>query len=140
MFSTGKVALLVSLAVIIQLFTMPFFGYLTDIIGRKNVIYLGVGLMIVSTFFFPGTIGEIIMSISDSALYAPQASIFTEIFKKKYRYTASSLSYQLASLIGGIFPPILLSNIKPFFVLIPYTIISFISLYFTQETRGKRLE
>ena len=139
-FSTGKVALLVSLAVIIQLFTMPFFGYLTDIIGRKKVVYLGVSLMVISTFFFPNTIGEIIMSISDSALYAPQASIFTETFKKKYRYTASSLSYQLASLIGGVIPPILLSDIKPLFVLIPYAIITLISLYFVQETRGKKLE
>ena len=139
-FSTGKVALLVSLAVFIQLFTMPLFGYLTDIIGRKNVIYLGIILMIVSAFLFPSSIGEVIMGISDSALYAPQASIFTEIFKRKYRYTAASLSYQLASLIGGIIPPIILFMVKPYVVFIPYAIITLISLHFIEETKGKKLE
>ena len=71
-FSTGKVALLVSFAVFIQLFTMPLFGYLTDVIGRKNVIYLGIVSMIISAFLFLSSIGEVIMSISDSALYAPK--------------------------------------------------------------------
>lgn len=141
-FSIGNVALLVIIAMISQILTIPFFGYLSDIIGRKRVEYIGLLVLLIGSLYFPSTSGEILFSISDSALYAPQSSIFTEIFKRKYRYTASSFSYQFASIIGGIFPPVILSvlRLKADIVLLPYAIVSFISLLKVSETKGKKVD
>ncbi|BFH74577.1 MFS transporter [Sulfurisphaera javensis] len=133
-----KVTGIVIIATSLQLFLIPFFGYLSDIIGRKRVEYIGLSFLIFSLPFFPNFLGEVFMSISDSALYAPQSSIFTEIFKKKYRYTASSISYQLASLIGGTIPSILLYSLKAnlFLVILPFLLVSFISLLIISETKS----
>ena len=67
------------------------------------MILIGAILMLVGAYFFLLRlfIGEILLSVSDSVLYAPQASLFTELFNRKYRFTASNFSYQIASIIGG---------------------------------------
>lgn len=131
---------IVIVATSLQIFLIPLFGYLSDIIGRKGVEYIGLSLLLISLPFFPNYLGEVLMSISDSALYAPQSSIFTEIFKKKYRYTASNLSYQLASLIGGVIPPFFLYLLRANLplVILPFVIVSTFSLLLTPETKSIR--
>ncbi|MBB5253109.1 MFS transporter [Sulfurisphaera ohwakuensis] len=129
-------------AIIFQLFTMPLFGFLSDIIGRRLVVIIGLIIMGVGSYLLSLKIiyyGEIVMSISDSALYAPQSSIFTEIFNKKYRFTAANFSYQLASILGGALAPLLISDYPNLFIFImlSYITITCIGVYFIEETKGK---
>ncbi|MEM3329616.1 MAG: hypothetical protein QXD56_06045 [Saccharolobus sp.] len=70
-------SLIVMASISLQLFLIPFFGYLADIIGRRKVVTLGALIMLLSASIFLVNLflGEMVMSISDSALYAPQSSL-----------------------------------------------------------------
>lgn len=109
-------------------------------------IILGVIVFIlgfIGAYFFPLRlfIGEILLSVSDSALYAPQASLFTELFNRKYRFTASNFSYQIASIIGGSIAPAVLraTNYNVLTVCIPYVVITIICLSLIRETKGENI-
>ena len=134
-------SLLVSLAISLQFVFLPLFGYLTDVIGRKNVVFIGVVLMALGSYLFKSEVGEIILSISDSALYAPQSSIFTEIFDRRHRVTASNFSYQTASVIGGFLAPALLrlTNSNVMLVTLPYLAVTTVSTLLITETKGKKI-
>ena len=134
-------SLTVALAVSLQFLFLPLFGYLTDVIGRKGVVFIGVVLMALGSYLFGSNVGEIILSISDSALYAPQSSIFTEIFDRRYRVTASNFSYQTASVIGGFLAPALLrlTNSNVMLVTLPYLAVTTVSTLLVTETKGKRV-
>jgi metabolite-proton symporter len=107
----------------VQFFLIPFFGALSDRIGRRPV-YLG-GAIFLAAFAFPFfwlidtkstalvwtaiTIGL----IGHSAMYGPQAAFFSELFGTNVRYTGASLGYQLASpLAGGLAPLIATALLK----------------------------
>jgi len=40
-------------------------------------------------------------------MYGPQAALFAELFPVKLRYSGASLGYQLGSVVGGGFAPII---------------------------------
>src|SRR4029077_13538737 len=51
--------------------------------------------------------------IAHSAMYAPQAAFFSELFGTDVRYTGASIGYQLASpLAGGLAPLICMSLLQ----------------------------
>nr|WP_252973210.1 MFS transporter [Saccharolobus solfataricus] len=134
---------MVLISISFQLFLIPLFGYLSDLLGRRKVILIGLILMTLAGIVLTRNLlpGEILMSVSDSALYAPQSSIFTEIFDKRYRFTASNFSYQLASILGGSVAPVILranqSSLLP--VTLSYVLITFISVLLITETKGKKI-
>lgn len=140
---TNIISVIVIVSISLQLLLMPIFGYLSDIIGRRMVILAGTILMIVGAFLFPLNLilGELTLSVSDAALYAPQSSLFTELFDKKYRITAANFSYQLASIIGGSIAPTILriTNYQVLIVVLPYAIITLVCLALVSETKGKRI-
>nr|WP_238842134.1 MFS transporter [Sulfolobus sp. E11-6] len=82
--SISFLSLIVIISISFQLFLIPLFGYLSDLVGRRKVIIIGLILMMTAGIVLTRNLlpGEILMSVSDSALYAPQSSIFTEIFDK----------------------------------------------------------
>jgi MFS family permease len=42
-----------------------------------------------------------------SMMYGPQAALFAELFPKDVRYSGASLGYQIGSVVGGGFAPII---------------------------------
>lgn len=105
------------IAAAVQIGAIPFFGMLSDRVGRRPV-YLG-GSIFLALFAFPffmlvetGTtvliwLAIILGLVGHAAMYGPQAAFFSELFGTRVRYTGASIGYQLASpLAGGLAPMI----------------------------------
>ena len=106
---------LVLLASAVQFIAIPLLGRLSDSVGRRPVYLAGAAGT--AAFAFPffwlvdtGNVFLIGLAITSglviqSAMYAPQAAFFSELFGTEVRYTGASVGYQLASpLAGGLAP------------------------------------
>ncbi len=143
----------VLIASALQFFAIPFFGALSDRVGRRPV-YLG-GAIFLALFAFPffwmlGTKDNVIIwlaivigLVAHSAMYGPQAAFFSELFSTSVRYSGASLGYQLAApLAGGLAPLIAMglldvSGGKPWPIalyLIGMAVITIISVCLAAET------
>ncbi len=99
------------IAAAIGLVSVPLFGYLSDLIGRK--LMYGIGIVCLALFAFPyygllntKTAGLVLLAIVVSLIfhdmqYGPQASLIAESFGPSTRYSGAGLGYQLASVIAG---------------------------------------
>lgn len=92
-------------------------GYLSDKWGRFGIFAAGAALTgLWGLCFFPvietGSPALIAFSITMemvliSLMYGPQAALFAELFPVQLRYSGASLGYQLGSVVGGGFAPII---------------------------------
>lgn len=100
----------------IEFFLIPFFGALSDRIGRRPV-YMG-GAVFCVLFAFPyfwllNTEVPVLiwlaislsLFVGHAAMYAPQASFLSELFGTRVRYSGASIGYQLAPIVGGGIAP-----------------------------------
>jgi MFS family permease len=99
------------IAAAIGLISVPFFGYLSDLVGRRKVY--GAGIVLIGLFAFPyyGLLnsrqgGLVLLAIVVSLLlhdimYGPQAALISETFGTGVRYSGAGLGYQFASIIAG---------------------------------------
>ena len=104
-------------AAIVSLFTTPFFGFVSDLIGRRTMYIIGTLAVVV--FAFPyigllntGTAALVVLAIILSVvvhdmMYGPQAAFIAETFPTRLRYSGASLGYQAASIIAGGPAPLL---------------------------------
>ena len=98
-----------------QFFAIPLLGWLSDLWGRRIVYMTGTALMAAYAwpfFLLVDTKSPLWIAVAvsvglviHSAMYAPQAAFFAELFGTRVRYSGASFGYQLASpLAGGIAP------------------------------------
>src|SRR5207249_12194528 len=98
-------------ASVVSFFTIPFFGYLSDLIGRKRMYLIGVTVVGIWGFVYFGLLDTKIAALMFIAIllsliphdmqYGPQAALIAESFTGRLRYSGASLGYQLASVIAG---------------------------------------
>lgn len=98
-------------ASVLSFFSIPFFGHLSDRIGRKNMYMIGAAVTGLFGFVYFGMLNTasepviflaIVLSlIPHDMMYGPQAALIAESFSGRLRYSGSSLGYQLASVIAG---------------------------------------
>jgi metabolite-proton symporter len=91
--------------------TVPLFGYLSDLFGRRLVY--GIGVVGIAIFAFPyfGLLNSkesglvllaIVLSLAiHDIMYGPQAALISETFGTGVRYSGAGLGYQLASAVAG---------------------------------------
>ncbi|PRW64566.1 MFS transporter [Actinopolyspora mortivallis] len=96
---------------------MILFGLLSDYLGRRRMILGGMAVM--ALFALPymllvdtGSItlyllGGMILQLCRTSVYGPQSAYFSELFSTRLRYSGISISYQLASILGGGIAPMI---------------------------------
>ncbi|RYY27128.1 MAG: MFS transporter [Sphingomonadales bacterium] len=92
-------------------------GALSDRYGRRGIFILGAIFSGIWAFaVFPlielgspvaVTVAITVALIFVSMMYGPQAALFAELFPKEVRYSGASLGYQVGSVVGGGFAPII---------------------------------
>jgi MFS family permease len=108
----------ITYAAIVELFTIPIFGYLSDRAGRRRWYLIGCVMMAVFAFpyFLLMNSGSIVvftlsvilsLALFHAWVYGPQAALIAERFGTRSRYSGASLGYQLAAPFAGGLAPII---------------------------------
>jgi MFS transporter, MHS family, shikimate and dehydroshikimate transport protein len=107
----------VSLAALVMIATIPFFGRLSDRVGRRRTYAIGsivTALSAYAAFYFmtPGA-DKLVLWLSIivpfgvlyASVYGPEAALFCELFDARVRYTGISFVYQFSGIFSsGITP------------------------------------
>ncbi|WP_287886300.1 MULTISPECIES: MFS transporter [Paracoccus] len=108
----------VSGAAIVMVFCIPFFGRLSDRIGRPRTYAMGSALLALSVFpaFALMSSGDPLLVVLGIVLpfgvvypmcYGPEAALFSDLFDPSVRYTGVSFVYQFSGIFAsGITPMI----------------------------------
>jgi len=103
-------------AAVVSFASIPRFGHISDLIGRKNMYLLGAATCGVFGYIYFGMMNTgslaliflaIVLSlVPHDMMYGPQAALIAESFTGRLRYSGASLGYQLASVIAGGLAPL----------------------------------
>jgi metabolite-proton symporter len=112
----------VNVAALLEFFTMPLFGLLSDWVSRKAVCI--AGCIALAGFAFPYyalletrtptlvSLAIILsLAVAHSLLYSVQGALIPELFGTRVRYTGASLGYQIASPFAGGLAPIIAASL-----------------------------
>jgi MFS family permease len=99
------------IAAAVEFVVLPFFGHLSDRVGRKRIYMLGAAITGVWGFAYFAMLDSGVGWLAFLALcvaliphamqYGPQASLIAESFPTSMRYGGAGLGYQLASVVAG---------------------------------------
>jgi len=119
--SRGTMLAAVLISSVAMTFVLFVAGTISDRYGRRRIFMAGVALMSVWAFIlFPliemRSFLWITVAISvglclQALTYGPLAAMFAELFSTRVRYSAVSLAYQIAAIVGGGLAPIIATSL-----------------------------
>jgi metabolite-proton symporter len=112
----------IMIAAALELFSIPLFGALSDLVGRRPVYLFGAistGVLAYPLFWMMDTGSPwmvrlalvLALSVAHAAMYAPQGAFFSELFGARVRYSGASLGAQLSSVFAGALAPIIATTL-----------------------------
>ena len=149
-------ALLIGAAV--QFFAIPFFGHLSDRIGRRcGLCVRRASAWRLELRLVPAagerqttsrsSLALVVGLVLHGAMYGPQAAMIAELFPTRIRYSGASIAYQLTAIFAGSLAPIIAVWLyKEYDSALPVAIyvaaaclISGVSALLARETKGVEL-
>ena len=147
------------LASALELGAIPFFGALSDRLGRRPVYLFGAAMTVLWAYPFFALIDTgnqtyvwlalaVAFVFSHSAMYGPQGAFLSELFGANVRYSGASLGAQLASVFAGGPAPLiatwlLAETAEPHLWLSAYLafmgIVTLTAVYIASETRHREI-
>ncbi|MFY2736767.1 MFS transporter [Pseudocitrobacter faecalis] len=153
--STDIIISAVTLAMVVEFFSILFWGALSDRIGLKRVYYIGViGLLVMAFPFFwllsSGEFSGIMVAmflglpVCHGAMTGTQPCIMSDLFPVRVRYSGLALGHEVGSIFsGGLGPMLAVALLIEFdaawpvsLLLIVYALLAWIALWSlpSQET------
>lgn len=120
--ATKVVLLGVMMAMVLEAFTILFWGWLSDRIGRKPVYAFGSVALIALAFPFfwlfdthdPALVYLALvlgLPVSHGAMIGTQPALMSELFPTEVRYTGLALGHEIASIFAGGFAPLIATGL-----------------------------
>jgi len=108
-------------AAMLSFISVPLFGHLSDIYGRKRIYMMGAAVTGIYGFVYFAlldtkvaalvAVAILLSLVPHDMMYGPQAALIAESFPGRLRYSGASLGYQLSSLIAGGPAPLIASSL-----------------------------
>jgi metabolite-proton symporter len=103
---------------LLELITLPAFGWLSDRVGRRPVFLIGTIISILAAFpvfWLLDTRDMVVitltltvaMSLTHAMMFGPEAAFLPELFGTQMRYSGASLGCQVSAALSGGFSPII---------------------------------
>jgi MHS family shikimate/dehydroshikimate transporter-like MFS transporter len=146
------------IAALVEVLTIPLFGWLSDHVGRRAFYFLGT--LFTAAFAFPlfwllGTKDPFVviitvvvaLSLGHGTMFGLQSAYFPELFGTRVRYSGASFGFQAAAAVGGGFSPIIATALAGTMggtagvsmMLILLALITFVATLCARETKGESL-
>jgi MHS family shikimate/dehydroshikimate transporter-like MFS transporter len=113
-------------AALLELVSLPLFGWLSDQIGRRPLYIMGALFTI--AFAFPlfwlletkstalvFTAIMVAMNFGHGMMFGPESTYFPELFGPRVRYSGASFGFQTSAAIGGGLAPIVATAMAGYF-------------------------
>ena len=148
----------IAVAALVEVVSIPLFGWLSDIWGRRPLYFLGTAFTV--CFAFPlfwlldtkdpqVIVLAIVVALSfgHGTMFGLQSAYFPELFGTRVRYSGASFGFQLAAAIGGGLAPVIATALTDVvggtsgvsLMLIALAVVTFIATLFARETRDAPL-
>jgi MHS family shikimate/dehydroshikimate transporter-like MFS transporter len=145
-------------AALLELISLPLFGWISDKIGRRPLFIVGALFTIVfafSLFWMLESMSTamifiaimIAMNFGHGMMFASESCYFPELFGPRVRYSGATFGFQLSAAIGGGFAPIIATAMAGYIggttgvsiMLMVLGLITLVAALAARETAGRSL-